>query len=628
MFIFLERSFLKKRGLFSFFRKNKQKLVFSSPEEDIFEIEFKSKSSYIGCLFQIPNTLKTLLMKATCERKTLEYTLSLANGLNEVHIDYSFAYGTIRYVVEPNCFFTLLENIFIDIRDDTLPKVKKHSVKVREIGNGIFERKAYSNMIYYSNIYDNIVNYVSSNANSDFFLPSGWERRILPNGREFFINHNKNYTQWNRPEDPGDIIDLLAKMNDYRRRTIPLNILAMFDIGKFVIPVYRNYIIQSTADLFLTTPRNKFLHDSHVIFSGEIGEDWGALFREFIYKASTELVNDERLKCIGCVYDIKTVDERKQENHPLLEYHLNHNIKRGEMNDQEHERIFDSRLIQSFTANGALNSQRIDDLFDRGIRLNPIINSIEKGYNILSDKDFYTYLGAFIGFALQKRLNIFMDLSLSFYENLLSRKFGIELIQDAQFQSGIDYIRKWDASQETIYDDYNDIPLTAETKDEYAERLIHDVLYLSKKTEYDLIRDGFYRIIDPCIHEYIKTCDLIYLLQGNEEVTFGMIVNSMCLLKCDLNTPEVKFLLEILKVGDENYLRNFLQFVTGSPSVPIGSIRSNRFKWYVEKTNTKDMYFRVTTCVNRLYIGTYDNVKIMKDILIFSMDNSEGFHKI
>jgi len=36
-------------------------------------------------------------------------------------------------------------------------------------------------------------------------LPSGWEKRIQPDGRNYFVNHKSRITQWEDPRTQGYI---------------------------------------------------------------------------------------------------------------------------------------------------------------------------------------------------------------------------------------------------------------------------------------------------------------------------------------------------------------------------------------------------------------------------------------
>ncbi len=38
-------------------------------------------------------------------------------------------------------------------------------------------------------------------------LPDGWEKRVEPNGRVYFVNHKNRTTQWEDPRTQGQVMD-------------------------------------------------------------------------------------------------------------------------------------------------------------------------------------------------------------------------------------------------------------------------------------------------------------------------------------------------------------------------------------------------------------------------------------
>lgn len=95
----------------------------------------------------------------------------------------------------------------------------------------------------------------------------------------------------------------------------------------------------------------------------------------------------------------------------------------------------------------------------------------------------------------------------------------------------------------------------------------------------------------------------------------------------------VKFLFEILSSFDNEQQRLFLQFVTGSPRLPVGGFRSlNPPLTIVRKTfesteNPDDFLPSVMTCVNYLKLPDYSSIEIMRDkLLIAAREGQQSFH--
>ncbi|XP_018009792.1 E3 ubiquitin-protein ligase TRIP12-like, partial [Hyalella azteca] len=92
----------------------------------------------------------------------------------------------------------------------------------------------------------------------------------------------------------------------------------------------------------------------------------------------------------------------------------------------------------------------------------------------------------------------------------------------------------------------------------------------------------------------------------------------------------VKYLLQILSEYSAKDQRNFLQFTTGSPRLPVGGFRSLTppltivRKTFEANESPDDFLPSVMTCVNYLKLPDYSTYKIMKDKLDFAI--SEGQH--
>lgn len=625
MYIFLESTTLSQKGFTSVIISHNVTFTFSSTVP-LFNFEIKAKTSHLGGVYILPEGVEVINVAIKSGSLKENYTIRLNEGPGSIEMKTKKFSGILSYHIITGCVFTYFENLRLVA--DKKKCIEWHSKELVKPFKGITRRMSYNSYEYFADIYENVIHNSKESIPEESALPRGWERRFVNSGRAYYINHNKNYTQWHKPDDPGYINEIDGKVNDYRTKSAPINILGLFDFHKFKIPIIRRFMVQSTADLFLQSKKDAFVREPLVIYAGEIGEDWGALLKEFFYKASQEIINDERIKCIGCVYDVRTIEERKIEKLPHLGTHLNIDLETGTPLNTKRTPRFNAVEIQNMISDENISSKNINDVFEGILKDNPFFNERNFGMNCLPDKDFFTYLGIFVGFAFLNRVNISIDLSLAFYENLLKREFGIMHIQDVQVQEGINFILQCDPVKEGIYNDYTNEPLQYNEREKYAKDLILDILYLSKKNEYDWIKEGFSRVIDNSIVNFIETNDLIYLLGGSEEITFDMLLNSARFIKCNPTTKEIILLWEILKNSDEHYLRKFIQYVTGSASIPIGSIKTLRFKWFIEKSDTDNMLFKASTCVNRLYIGSYENVETMKRLLDYSIDNTEGFHKI
>lgn len=100
-----------------------------------------------------------------------------------------------------------------------------------------------------------------------------------------------------------------------------------------------------------------------------------------------------------------------------------------------------------------------------------------------------------------------------------------------------------------------------------------------------------------------------------------------------MDSRSVKNLLQVMSEFDLSERREFLQFITGSPKLPIGGFRSLTPMFTVvckpsEHPYTSDDYLpSVMTCVNYLKLPDYTTHETMRKRLLTAMKEGQGaFH--
>jgi len=90
----------------------------------------------------------------------------------------------------------------------------------------------------------------------------------------------------------------------------------------------------------------------------------------------------------------------------------------------------------------------------------------------------------------------------------------------------------------------------------------------------------------------------------------------------------VSYLINTLVSFDVNQRRRFLQFLTGSPRLPVGGLRNMRPKFTIQpKTNLDcpDHYLpSVNTCFLFLKLPEYSSEDITREKLLLAMDNGHS----
>ncbi|ETE69882.1 putative E3 ubiquitin-protein ligase TRIP12 [Ophiophagus hannah] len=181
-----------------------------------------------------------------------------------------------------------------------------------------------------------------------------------------------------------------------------------------------------------------------------------------------------------------------------------------------------------------------------------------------------------------------------------------------------------------------DIPVTIHNLEEYLRLVIFWALNEGVSRQFDSFRDGFESVFPLSHLQYFYPEELDQLLCGSKTDTW----DAKTLMECcrpdhgyTHDSRAVKFLFEILSSFDSEQQRLFLQFVTGSPRLPVGGFRSLNppltiVRKTFESTETPDDFLpSVMTCVNYLKLPDYSSIEIMREkLLIAAKEGQQSFH--
>ncbi|KAL1955735.1 hypothetical protein VTO42DRAFT_8133 [Malbranchea cinnamomea] len=178
-------------------------------------------------------------------------------------------------------------------------------------------------------------------------------------------------------------------------------------------------------------------------------------------------------------------------------------------------------------------------------------------------------------------------------------------------------------------------PVTADKIDLYIHRVIDMTLVSGVKPQLEAFRAGFSQVF-PYSALKAFTADELVMLFGQMEEDWS-IETLMDSIKADhgfnMDSRTVRNLLETMSQFTLQERRDFLQFVTGSPKLPIGGFKSLTPMFTVvcrpsEPPYTSDDYLpSVMTCVNYLKLPDYSSAEILRERLGVAMREGQGaFH--
>ncbi|KAJ7066382.1 ubiquitin-protein ligase [Mycena amicta] len=180
-----------------------------------------------------------------------------------------------------------------------------------------------------------------------------------------------------------------------------------------------------------------------------------------------------------------------------------------------------------------------------------------------------------------------------------------------------------------------DIAVSADNVEEYIQEMLDAIVGSGAQLQAKAFREGFSKVF-PISDLQAFSADELGLLFGNSEEDWSIeTLNEAIKADHGFNgeSRAIRDLVEILSEYDAPSRRNYLQFVTGSPKLPIGGFRGlNPPLTVVRKPHeaplTADNYLpSVMTCVNYLKLPEYSSKNVMREKLRIAVQEGMGsFH--
>lgn len=179
------------------------------------------------------------------------------------------------------------------------------------------------------------------------------------------------------------------------------------------------------------------------------------------------------------------------------------------------------------------------------------------------------------------------------------------------------------------------VKLTMENVDQYLERVVDATLGSGVRRQVDAFRAGFSQVFPYSALRAFTPDELVNLFgRVDEDWSLETLMDS---IKADhgynMDSNSVKNLLQVMSELTIPQRRDFLQFTTGSPKLPIGGFKSLTPMFTVvckpsEPPYTSDDYLpSVMTCVNYLKLPNYSDIDTMRKRLFVAIKEGQGaFH--
>ncbi|XP_013794411.2 NEDD4-like E3 ubiquitin-protein ligase WWP1 [Limulus polyphemus] len=463
-------------------------------------------------------------------------------------------------------------------------------------------------------------------------LPEGWEKRVDPNGRVYFVNHKNKTTQWEDPrtqglEDPLPPGWEIKYTPDGSRYFVDHNVKTTTfqdprsnhggkgPKGAYGVPVAyeRNFKWKLTQFRYLchcnalpshikiTVSRNNIFEDSFsqimrvpphelrrrlfITFRGEEGLDYGGIAREWFFLLSHEVLNP--MYC-------------------LFEYAGKNNYS---------------------------------------LQINPA-SSVNPDHLL-----YFRFIGRFIAMALFHGKFIYTGFTLPFYKRMLGKKLTMKDIEsvDPEFYNSLVWIKENNIEEcglELFFSvDFDilgqiqshelkpggtDIRVDELNKDEYLRMMTDWRFSRGQEEQTKAFLDGFNEVLPLEWLHYFDERELELMLCGMQEVDIEDWHRNTIYRHYTRNSKQVIWFWQFVREMDNEKRSRLLQFVTGTCRVPVGGFAelmgsSGPQRFCIEKVGKETWLPRSHTCFNRLDLPPYKSYEQLVEKLTFAIEETEGF---
>lgn len=184
----------------------------------------------------------------------------------------------------------------------------------------------------------------------------------------------------------------------------------------------------------------------------------------------------------------------------------------------------------------------------------------------------------------------------------------------------------------------SEIPVTIHNLDQYIKLVVHWFLYEGVFRQMEAFREGFESVFPPSQLRLFFPEELEAVFCGHAQTGGQWDVKTLaeCCRTDHGYTPDsraIRFLYEVMSKYNSEEQRQFIQFVTGSPRLPVGGFKSLTppltivRKTFDPSMKTDDFLPSVMTCVNYLKLPDYTTLEIMREKLrIAAQEGQHSFH--
>ncbi|XP_072228724.1 E3 ubiquitin-protein ligase NEDD4-like isoform X4 [Leuresthes tenuis] len=425
-------------------------------------------------------------------------------------------------------------------------------------------------------------------------LPPGWEERVHTDGRTFYIDHNTKTTQWEDPRLQSPAITGPAvpysrefkQKYDYFRKKLkkPADIP-----NRFEMKLHRNNIFEESYRRIMSVKRPDALKARLWIeFESEKGLDYGGVAREWFFLLSKEMFNP-----YYGLFEYSATDN----------YTLQINPNSGLCNE-DHLSYF--KFIGRVAGMAVYHGKLLDGFFIRPFYKMMLGKQISLKDMESVDSEYYNSLKWIL-----ENDPTELDLRFCIDEDNFGQTYQVDLKPSG-----------------------SDMVVTNENKQEYIDLVIQWRFVNRVQKQMNAFLEGFTELILIDLIKIFDENELELLMCGLGDVDVNdwrqhtVYKNGYC-----PNHPVIQWFWKVVLFMDAEKRIRLLQFVTGTSRVPMNGFAelygSNGPQLFtIEQWGTPDKLPRAHTCFNRLDLPAYESFEDLREKLLMAVENAQGFEGV
>lgn len=418
-------------------------------------------------------------------------------------------------------------------------------------------------------------------------LPSGWEMRLTNTARVYFVDHNTKTTTWDDPRLPSSLDQNVPQYKrDFRRKLIYFRSQPALRIlpGQCHIKVRRDHIFEdSYQEIMRQTPQD-LKKRLMIKFDGEEGLDYGGVSREYFFLLSHEMFNP-----FYCLFEYSAHDNYTLQINPhsgVNPEHLNYFKFIGRVVGLAvfHRRFLDAFFIGAFYK--MILGKRI------------VVEDMEG-----VDADFHRNLE----WMLDNDITDVLDLTFTVEDD----NFGeVETIQ--------------------LKPDGGNIAVTNDNKLEYVELITQWRIETRVKEQFRAFITGFNELIPEDLVNVFDERELELLIGGISDIDIDDWKKHTDYRGYSESDEVVQWFWKCVQEWDPEQKSRLLQFTTGTSRIPVngfkdlqGSDGPRRFT--LEKAGDARYLPKSHTCFNRVDLPPYKDFETLRKKLGIAVEETVGF---